>query len=60
MPPTWAIASMMSTPGMIGWPGKCPWKNGSLIVTFLMPDDPLVALDLDDPVHQQERDTGAG
>ena len=20
-PPTWAIASMMSTPGMIGWPG---------------------------------------
>src|SRR5205823_6072609 len=22
MPPTWAIASMISTPGMMGWPGK--------------------------------------
>ena len=55
MPPTCAIASMISTPGMIGCPGKCPWKNGSLIVTFLMPDDPLPALDLEDPVHQQER-----
>src|SRR5207247_1988828 len=37
IPPTWAIASMISTPGIMGWPGKCPWKNGSLIVTFLMP-----------------------
>ena len=22
--------------GMTGWPGKWPWKNGSLMVTFLM------------------------
>src|SRR6185436_2016557 len=36
-PPTCAIASMISTAGMIGWPGKWPWKNGSLTVTFLMP-----------------------
>ena len=54
IPPTCAIASMMSTPGMIGWPGKWPWKNGSLIVTFLIPTIRLVALDLEDPVHQQE------
>ena len=42
MPPTCAIASMISTPGMIGWPGKWPWKNGSLIVTFLIPTIRLV------------------
>ena len=30
-----AMASMINTPGMIGAPGKCPWKNGSFIVTFL-------------------------
>src|SRR5579859_989637 len=28
---------MIRTPGMIGRPGKWPWKNGSLNVTFLMP-----------------------
>jgi hypothetical protein len=28
---------MMSTPGMMGWPGKWPWKKFSLTVTFLMP-----------------------
>ena len=36
-PPTCAIASMIKTAGMIGCPGKCPWKNGSFTVTFLMP-----------------------
>jgi len=36
-PPTCAIASTISTPGMMGCPGKCPWKKGSLIVTFLIP-----------------------
>ena len=30
-----AMASISITPGMIGWWGKCPGKNGSLIVTFL-------------------------
>ena len=25
---------MISTPGMTGWAGKCPWKKGSFIVTF--------------------------
>ncbi len=30
-----AMASTWSTPGMTGCPGKCPWKNGSLIVTCL-------------------------
>ena len=34
MPPTWAIASQRSTPGIIGFPGKWPWKNGSFTVTF--------------------------
>src|SRR3954470_11561184 len=35
MPAAWAIASRISTPGMIGRVGKWPWKKGSLIVTFL-------------------------
>jgi len=35
--PTWAIPSTTSTAGITGWPGKWPWKKGSLIVTFLMP-----------------------
>lgn len=35
--PTCASASTISTPGMMGFPGKCPWKNGSFTVTFLMP-----------------------
>ena len=37
----WAIASISSTPGMIGSAGKWPWKNHSLIVTVLMPDRAL-------------------
>src|SRR5581483_1640145 len=32
-----AIASQMSTPGMTGWSGKCPWKKSSFAVTFLIP-----------------------
>ena len=27
----------MSTPGITGAPGKCPWKNVSFIVIFLHP-----------------------
>ena len=27
--------SSISTAGMSGAPGKCPWKNSSLTVTFL-------------------------
>ena len=26
---------IISTPGISGAPGKCPWKNSSLTVTFL-------------------------
>ena len=37
MPASWAMASSWSTPGMSGMSGKCPWKKGSLIVTFLIP-----------------------
>ena len=29
-PAAWARASTIRTPGMIGRPGQCPWKNGSL------------------------------
>ncbi|MNY75116.1 hypothetical protein D3C86_2143140 [compost metagenome] len=36
-PAVWAMPSMMSTPGNTGWPGKWPWKMGSLKLTFLMP-----------------------
>ena len=35
--PTWARASMMSTPGITWYWGKWPWKKGSLTVTHLMP-----------------------
>jgi hypothetical protein len=28
------MTSRINTPGIIGVPGKCPWKKGSLIVTF--------------------------
>jgi hypothetical protein len=33
----WAIASMISTPGITGLCGKWPGKKGSLMVTFLRP-----------------------
>ena len=46
---------MISTAGMIGWPGKWPWKNGSLMVTFLMPSIALPSSMRGDAVHQQER-----
>src|SRR3954471_18204339 len=35
-PPACAMASTISTPGMIGYPGKWPAKCGSVAVTFLM------------------------
>ncbi len=31
------IASTIKTPGIIGLDGKCPWKKGSLNVTFFIP-----------------------
>jgi len=34
---TWAIASRIITPGMMGLPGKWPVKNGSFTVTFFRP-----------------------
>jgi len=33
-PAAWAIASRIMTPGMIGRPGKWPWKYGSFAETF--------------------------
>src|SRR6185295_8305427 len=36
-PASCAMASICRTPGMIGWPGKWPWKKGSLKLTFLIP-----------------------
>ena len=35
--PVWARASRINTPGITGWPGKCPWKNDSVRVTHLIP-----------------------
>ena len=37
MPLHCAMASTISTPGITGSSGKWPTKNGSFIVTFLMP-----------------------
>ncbi len=31
------MLSMISTPGMTGWLGKCPAKNGSFTETFFTP-----------------------
>ena len=31
------MLSMISTPGITGWLGKCPAKNGSLTETFFTP-----------------------
>ena len=53
--PAWAIASTISTPGMTGCPGKCPAKNGSLIVTFLRATIRFPASISSDAVHEQER-----
>ena len=35
VPPSWASASIMYTPGKSGLPGKWPVSIGSLAVTFL-------------------------
>ena len=50
-----AIASTCSTPGITGCPGKCPWKNGSLIVTCLTAVIFVSPSRADDPVDHQER-----
>ncbi len=55
MPPACAIASISSTPGTIGWPGKWPWKNSSLIVKFLIATIRCFELDLEHAVDQQHR-----
>ncbi len=54
-PAVWASASTMSTPGMIGRPGKCPVNCGSFAVTCLDADDALAGLELDDAIDEQER-----
>ena len=54
-PPACASASSTSTPGITGCPGKWPWKNGSLPVTFFHAEDALAGLELDHAVDQQER-----
>ena len=50
-----ASASRMRTPGMTGFPGKCPGKNGSFIVTLFQATSRFARLDRDDPVDEQER-----
>jgi len=35
---------MISTPGITGCAGKCPWKKFSLMVTFLMPMQEVSAM----------------
>ena len=45
----------MSTPGMIGRPGKWPWKKGSLIVTALIATISLVGIEALDAVDEQHR-----
>ncbi len=51
MPAACASASRIITPGITGRSGKCPVKNGSLKVTFLM------ARMLSPGVHSSTRST---
>jgi hypothetical protein len=46
---------MISTPGITGRDGKWPWKNGSLIETFLMPTRAFAGHHVDHPVDHEER-----
>ena len=50
---TWASVSIISTPGISGAPGKCPWKKSSLTVTFLTALMPASRLVLGDGVDQR-------
>src|ERR1700722_18860741 len=54
-PPACAIASTISTPGMIGSPGKCPAKNGSVKGHVLDGDDPVLPLQIEHAIDQQKR-----
>ena len=49
------MVSMISTPGITGWPGKWPWKKPSLTETFLMPIAETLQHHVDHAVDQQER-----
>ena len=53
-PAVCAIASMISTPGMTGWPGKVALEMRLVDRDVLDADRRIVAVDLDDPVDQQE------
>ena len=55
MPPICASASRMSTPGMMGRAGKCPWNQGSSMVTHLWPAMRSSGHDLGHAVDQHER-----
>ncbi len=54
-PPSAPWLRSASTPGMTGLPGKWPWKNGSLMVTFLIAGSRLLAIHIDQLVDEQER-----
>ena len=47
------MASAIRAPGMTARPGKCPWKQGSLAVTFLTPNR-ISRSALLDAIHHQE------
>ena len=52
---TWAMASSTSTPGITGLPGKVALEELLVESHVLDPDDALARLELEDPVHEQER-----
>ena len=54
-----AIASTMSTPGMIGSPGQWPAKNGSLMLTFLIGHGPAPGARARAPGRPAGTDNGA-
>ena len=60
IPATWAIASTRRTPGMTGLPGKWPWKNSSLNVTFFRPTTLLPRFDSRGSGRRGGTDTCAG
>jgi hypothetical protein len=54
-PPAWAMASTISTPGMMGRLGKCPGKKRLVDGYILERHDALLALNLDHSVDEQKR-----
>ena len=55
--PVWARASRINTPGITGWPGKCPWKKRLCAGHALDSARPLAGGIVKNLIHQSKRVT---